>query len=135
MVANNMKKNEKKSLLLTDYFFSLDPLYQETLLEFAEFLYKKHGEKRTQKISRPAAIPRPEKESVIAAMKRLNQTYPMLNKQKILEPASDLLSAHLLKGENAFNTIEKLEQLFMEEYQKLFDQSNSSSLKTDKRKK
>jgi len=128
-----MKKNINKSQLLTDYFLSLDPLYQETLFEFAEYLHKKHGKKRNVKISRPEAIPRPEKESVIAAMKRLNQTYPMLNKQKILEPASDLLSAHLLKGENAFNIIEKLEQLFLDEYQKLREQSNTSSLKKGKR--
>ena len=76
-------------------------------------------------ISRPAAcrqcpeivdIPRPEHESVINAIRRLTQTYPMLNRDTLINEASGLMARHMMHGETSEDTIDQLEALFKSRY-------------------
>ena len=56
------------------------------------------------------------KESVIAAIKRLSATYPMLDKGKVFNDTSSLMSQHIIQGREAVEVIDELEALFQQEY-------------------
>jgi hypothetical protein len=88
------------------------------LLEFAEFLDRRYGTDRSLSAA-PEAIPRPSRETVIAAVKRLSATYPMLDKSKVLHEASDLVSQHLIGGREAASVIDDLEAVFERHYRRL----------------
>lgn len=70
----------------------------------------------------PKTIPRPEFETVIGAIKRLSETYYMLDRSRMLEDTSNLMTGHLLQGRDAMEVIDELEQLF----QRHFDNYQSS---------
>ena len=98
----------------------LDEADQNSVLSFAEFLLAKaKQEGRLLTIEEPLHIPRPEKERVIAAIKRLSETYPMIKKNTMLDETASLMSAHLLKGRDAVDVIDELEILFQKHYKKL----------------
>ena len=88
LIKNNAAKKTGKHLL--DILESLPPAQAETLLEFAEFLAARHGQALTSDTPEqvaaatllPLDIPRPEKESVVKAIKRLAATYPMLDRSR-----------------------------------------------------
>lgn len=86
------------------------------LLEFAEFLVARHG---ARTVCAPRAIPRPDEETVIAAVKRLSVTYPMVERDKVLYETSALVSAHLLQGRPTEEVIDALERLFQRHYERL----------------
>ena len=114
-------KSERKLIKL---FKALDGSKQETLLSFAEFLLSQavnqsdleQGDKK-QIETKPLDIARPEKESVIKAIKRLSENYPMVDKDNILHPISDLMTAHMLQGKEAEKVIDEFEAVFLKEYQ------------------
>jgi len=114
-------KSERKLIKL---FKALDVSKQETLLSFAEFLLSQsvnqsdleQGDKK-QIHTKPLDIVRPDNESVIKAIKRLSETYPMVDKDNILHPISDLMTAHMLQGKVAEKVIDELETVFLKEYQ------------------
>ena len=88
---------------------------QHTLLAFAEFL----ANRSTTKLAVPATpqlIPRPPKESVVAAIKRLSKSYPMLDKATMLDSTSNLMTDHVLHGKEATQVIDELEALFRKAY-------------------
>jgi hypothetical protein len=64
----------------------------------------------------PQLQPRPESESVVAAIKRLTGSYPMLEKQALFSKTSELMSAHLLQGRDAEEIIDELESVFHKHY-------------------
>lgn len=64
----------------------------------------------------PLTIPRPENESVIKAIRRLSETYPMLEKNHLIDDTSILMSAHVLQGKSAGQVINELELLFEQRY-------------------
>ena len=66
----------------------------------------------------PLDIPRPDEESVIAAIKRLTKTYPMVDKENILHPIADLMTSHMVQGRSAPDVIDDFEVLFKKEYEK-----------------
>lgn len=109
------KKPEKR---LMELFGRLPEAERKSLLDYAEFLASR---------SEPAAppslelnpTPRPEEESVVAAMKRLRNTYHMLDHAKMLNEASGLMSQHLLQGRPAPEVIDDLEEMFMRYFEKL----------------
>lgn len=112
-----MNKKEKK---LLEFYHRLPTEQAETLLAYAEFMVERFGQ--TEEI--PAEIqdiPRPEKESVIAAIKRLSATYPMLEKDKIFNDTSSLMSQHIIQGREAMEVIDELEALFQQEYNDFID--------------
>jgi hypothetical protein len=94
-------------------FRSLDSPSRDTLLAFAEFL----AARRQRPVpapppSEPLHEPRPGKESVVAAIKRLRRTYPMLDEGTMLSETSALMAAHVLQGREAETVIDELERLF-----------------------
>lgn len=106
----------------------------ETLTRFAEFLLHRSGATpayRNQtaaspptaaapvEIPPPEIIPRPDDEKVVAAVKRLSQTYYMLDKKKMLGVTSDLVTQHILHGREAAEVIDELESLFEQYYRQL----------------
>jgi len=92
---------------------------------FAEFLQFRSSAKDSKPllvdtevvVAEVLDIPRPEKESVIRAMKRLAKTYPSLDRARVLNPASALMNAHILEGRDAKAVIDDLEQLFRSTYE------------------
>lgn len=95
----------------------LSPEEQKTLLDYAEFMVSRSTYKVEETVTEPLDIPRPAEESVVAAMRRLSQTYPMLNMDKLLHEASGLMSEHLMHGRAAIEVIDDLHVLFDRHYQ------------------
>lgn len=112
---------------LLELFRQLDSADQSTLLAFAEFLVFRSGSVRetgpvvSQDIAGPEAIPRPPEESVVAAIKRLSKTYPMIDKKEILAETSDLVSQHVIQKREAVSVIDELEIVFERHYRKMKD--------------
>jgi hypothetical protein len=104
---------------LAELFAALDPADRRTLLAFAEFLVTRHAD-GTSSVDAvpelPRDLPRPENESVVAALKRLRQSYPMLDAAPLLDAAARLVTAHVLHGRGAEEVIDELESLFAEAY-------------------
>jgi hypothetical protein len=91
---------------------------QYAVLAFAEFLLQRLAVVELEKPRQvPRDIPRPAIETVPAALKRLRQTYPMLDAADLLAEASDLLSQHLMLGRSADDVIDDMEALFQRHYQ------------------
>lgn len=103
---------------LIGWLRSLGDEDRRTLLAFAEFLAG-----RTQPAAAPApspeplVLPRPAQESVIAAIRRLTRTYPMIERGPMLDETSLLMSSHVLQGRDAALVIDDLEALFLRHYQ------------------
>jgi hypothetical protein len=85
------------------------------LLEYAEFLAARHGGSRT--VVSPLDIARPASESVVKAIKRLGATYPMLDRSKMLNETSVLMTQHVMHGRAAGEVIDELEILFRRHYE------------------
>jgi hypothetical protein len=119
---------------LLDLFAALAPGERDSLLAFAEFLQtrgpsignvgalavppRKQVERPT-----PLDIPRPEKEAVVAALKRLTATYPMLDKSKLLSDTSGLVTQHIMQGRPHVEVIDELEAIFSRHYRVWFEAS------------
>ncbi len=77
--------NDEKQLV--GMFLKMSALDQVALLAFAEFLSQRAVPNavaipvpEVEELLEPVDIPRPKDERVVAAVKRLSRTYPMLNK-------------------------------------------------------
>ena len=124
LIKNNAAKKTGKHLL--DIFENLPPAQAAMLLEFAEFLAARQGQVATPEepeqvaaaVPLPLDIPRPEKESVVKAIKRLAATYPMLDRSKMLNETSALMTQHIMQGRDATLVIDELEALFRSCYEK-----------------
>ena len=116
-------KQERKLLKV---FKSLDNVNKESLLAFAEFLQSRtidesvtaedNIKNKANITNEPLDIERPEEESVIKAIKRLTNTYPMVNKENILNPISGVMTSHIMQGKSPKDAIDELETLFLNEY-------------------
>ena len=111
---------------LLNLFRELPAADQASLLAFAEFLHSRAGAvprmprvREPEPIPEPVAIPRPEEESVVKAVKRLAQTYPMLDKSKMLNDTSALVMQHVIQGRDAAEVIDELEIVFQRHYARL----------------
>jgi hypothetical protein len=119
-VKSNRLSPEARRLL--EHFAALDGAGRDSLLAFAEFLVQRAAtgvEDEDAGLPEPEPIPRPERESVIAAMRRLSATYPMVDRAVLLNDASGLMSAHVLHGRAAPEVIDELEALFRRAYEDL----------------
>ncbi|MGD8630237.1 MAG: Crp/Fnr family transcriptional regulator [Gammaproteobacteria bacterium] len=98
---------------------------QASLLAFAEFLCSRQPARAESNPAQPLAIPEPEPierppvESVVAGLKRLARTYPMLDKSEMLSATSDIVATHIMKGTEPAVVIEQLEGIFREHYERL----------------
>jgi hypothetical protein len=114
---------------LLDFYQRLGPDGQATLLAFAEFLCQRGASTvdppRTQRVEIPEPVPivRPGQESVVAGLKRLSQTYPMLSKTEMLSATSDLVARNIMLGTDPAQVIDQLEDIFREHYRKLRERS------------
>ena len=105
---------------LLKLFRKLDKGTQQSLIDYAEFLLQRGSpdELVPDKPVEPADIPRPESETVVAAMRRLSQTFHMIDKDELLHEASDLMSAHIMQGRPAEQVIDELELVFRRHYER-----------------
>jgi hypothetical protein len=115
-------QGNKQERNLIKLFKSLDEANKESFLAFGEFLQSRAdgssvAGKKTEVISEPVDIARPEGESVIKAIKRLSATYPMVDKENILHPISDLMTSHMISGRVASDVIDDLQDVFLNEYE------------------
>lgn len=106
---------------LVEILAQLPESERNSLLDFAEFLASR-CEPAAQVSLEPREIPRPAEESVVAAMKRLRETYHMLDHSKMLHEASGLMAQHLIQGRPAPEVIDDLEQLFLRHFEKLLEE-------------
>ena len=114
MSGNRAKSAERR---LRSLFTALDHDDQETLLAFAEFLVTRQKAQAPKELPEPTSIPRPAKESVVGAIKRLSATYPMLDKGRVLNETSNLMTQHIMHGRAAADVIDELEALFGRHYE------------------
>ena len=91
---------------------------QKALFDFAEFLQSRAPEKQPEIVA-PLDIPRPETESVVAAIKRLNRTYPMIKRASLLHETSDFMMQHVVSGKSANEVIDGLENMFSEKFRQM----------------
>lgn len=115
------KKVEEK---LLKWFRRLPEEQANMLIEFARFLDHKHG--ADPALQTPQDIARPQEERVIAAIKRLRSTYPMLDPARLLTETSELMSQHLTQGRDAAEIIDELEKAFQSHYESLVKEQESS---------
>ena len=116
-----MTKSEKK---LLEQFKTLPDEAKKSLLDFCAFLTTQHSDVESA-LSTPKNLPRPKDESVVLAMRRLSDTYFMLNKDDLLHEASSLMSQHILQGRDAVDVIDELEVLFKKKYDELTLNTNA----------
>lgn len=109
-----MNKTEKR---LLEILGRLPGEQGQALLEYAEFLLTRHG--GSPEIPDPLAIPRPANESVVRAIKRLRETYPMLDPAKLLNETSILMTQHVTQGRDGVQVIDELEILFRSHYDRI----------------
>lgn len=98
-------------------FRELSPSRQEGLIDYAEYLHGRVLPEEPETPTQPLPIPRPERESVVKAIKRLRETYPMVDRAKILQATSDLMTQHLVHGKPAPAVIDELETLFRQHFE------------------
>jgi len=114
-----MTADERRLLRL---FRALSESKQAGLLDYAEFLLARVLPEAEPVPQTPQDITRPAQESVVKAIKRLRETYPMLDRAKLIHETSALMSQHLVQGRTAVEVIDELEALFLRQYQSRQDQ-------------
>jgi hypothetical protein len=105
---------------LLKLYLGLEAEGRSTLLAFAQFLSQRQGGQPEQSDKalplEPRPIPRPSRETVIGAIKRLSETYFMLDRDALFSETSALMSAHIMQGREAIEVIDDLEALFSNHY-------------------
>lgn len=117
MISKAKLSDDKR---LGQVFGALSPEDKKTLLAFAEFLLSRAGapaDAGEQGPLEPGRIDPKPGETVVAAIKRLSQSYPMLDRGKMLNDTSTLMSAHVLRGRPREVVIQELEALFQRCYE------------------
>ena len=108
---------------LCKIYKQLNDADRHALLSFADFLNQQEAstgnETPKSRSSEPLDIPRPKKESVIKAIRRLTSTYPMIDKEGIFEKISALMTEHIMTGRAADDVIDELEEIFLQQYKAL----------------
>ena len=119
--ALSLPKGQRRLLRL---YAGLDEQRRASLQAFAEFLWQQQEQEGSSSQSnevreplRPEDIPRPKEESVVAAMRRLTRTFPMIDRDALLDRATSLMTAHMLQGRPAEEVIDELEALFQAQYE------------------
>ena len=108
-----MNQTQKIKRLLSQ----LDEQHQQAVLDYATFLVQQYRiDENRDTDQKPAAIARPEQESVIAGIKRLKKTYPMLDTDIMLDEISTLMGQHILKGRESAEVIDELQSIFEARY-------------------
>jgi hypothetical protein len=115
------KKRESKQL--QSLYEQLSDSARQSLMDYAEFLLAKEGQQaEASVIVEPKDIPPQEDESVIQAIKRLSASYHMLDKGKLLNDTSVLMTEHTLQGRDREEVIADLEVVFKQHYQRYLEE-------------
>ncbi|MCE5359723.1 hypothetical protein [Candidatus Igneacidithiobacillus taiwanensis] len=98
----------------------LDDAQREQLLAFAEFLVSRRKEVAAVTTSRlePLSVPAREGETVVGAIKRLRESYHMLDAKSMLNDTAAVMSKHAVGGLPAAEAIQELEALFQRHYER-----------------
>jgi len=118
-----MSQDEKK---LRQIFRDLPETQRQSLLDYAEFLLARIVP-ANEPLPEPAILPAKPNESVIGAIKRLSASYPMLDKSKMLNETSMLVTQHVMQGRDKNEVIEELEIIFRRHYEKLSQGKDNES--------
>lgn len=102
---------------LLEHFRRLNPAQQQTAQDFLAFLASRPSDVAVEDLPQPVAIPRPDHESVVKAIKRLRATYPMLEPNKLLNVTSEQMSRHMIHSVPAVEVIDELERVFKRHYE------------------
>lgn len=97
---------------LAELYARLDRRGRASLLDFAEYL-------AARACAEPPALrvePRPAEESVVQAIRRLNRSYPMLKRRRLMPKVERLMAQHMVDGRPAAAVIEELEAFYAAEY-------------------
>ncbi len=121
LIPESKSKPEKR---LAQIYAELPEAERKTLLDFAEFLASRSEPVEPESLELKP-IPRPADESVVAALKRLRETYHMLDHSKMLNEASALMAQHLMQGRPAVEVIDELEEIFQRDFDKFLEQVNA----------
>jgi hypothetical protein len=122
LIPLQAKTASPQQLRLLALFKRLSEQDRAALTAFAEFLAERgeasgDGEGERSEPQLPEDIARPDAESVVAAIKRLTRTYPMLQRQALLNETSTLMTAHVLQGRAAGDVVDELEIVFRAHYE------------------
>ncbi|MBC8520221.1 MAG: hypothetical protein H8D24_07435 [Gammaproteobacteria bacterium] len=113
---------------LRKIFSALSGDDRNALLRYATFLHHDGDGVKSGEVveaaakENPQGLLRPKNERVVMAIRRLSETYPMLNHDKLLKQSADLMSAHLVSGREAAEVIDELEEIFQSHYQIYIDE-------------
>lgn len=110
-----MKAEEKK---LLELYRALPEQERATVFQFAEFLASRAAPPEPE-ILEPLPIPRHDDETVVKAIRRLIETYPMLDRGKLLHETSHYMTQHVIHGRPAAEVIAELEQMFADHFRRL----------------
>jgi len=114
-----MNPAEKKILTV---FKKLSETDRENVQAFGDFLLSRQKGQTLDDIPEPQHAPRGENESVVAALKRLSASYPMLDRPQLLNESSTLMTQHVMQGRDVNEVIDDLEALFDRFYRELLDE-------------
>ena len=111
---------------LIDLYEAMDDERKKSLCDYADFLYAQ-ADPLTKVIPPPEDIVRPEKETVVGAVKRLKTQYHMVGSMTVFSSASSLMTDHMVKGRDVVEVIDEMEQLFEDAYKQLLNKSGQST--------
>ncbi|MCB1722850.1 MAG: hypothetical protein KDJ39_04075 [Gammaproteobacteria bacterium] len=111
---------------LLELYRGLSDRDRHAMTAFAEFLAQRPDDEahaatygEAGEVPLPKAIPRPDSESVIAAIKRLSETFPMLDRDRLFHETSELMTAHVMRGKSSSEVIDELEVMFRRHYEQV----------------
>lgn len=113
-----MKSSERR---LLEGYRKLSGEQRRSMDDFLAFLLTQDHAESPQPPTEPVDILRPERESVIKAMRRLTETYPMIDTAVLFSRASSLMSQNVIQGRPAGEVIDELESLFQQHYQQFLE--------------
>ncbi|HHJ35053.1 MAG TPA: Crp/Fnr family transcriptional regulator [Gammaproteobacteria bacterium] len=120
----------KSSTELTDLYEAMDDQRKQSLSDFADFLYAQ-ADPVSREIPPPVEIPRPQKETVVGAIKRLKETYHMVGSMSVFSAASSLMTEHMVKGRDVVEVIDEMEALFIDAYDKLVQENTPEEARSE----
>ena len=97
----------------------MTPVARRTLVDFADYLSRRYPAVALPVPKQPLQVSRPVEESVIAAIRRLAKTYPMIDSDNVFSAATTLMTRHVMGQKAAVEVIDELEAMFKARYDDL----------------
>ncbi|MCG8067323.1 MAG: hypothetical protein JAY84_05620 [Candidatus Thiodiazotropha taylori] len=120
-IVPKQQKLDPEQQRLLDLFEQIAPSERDSLMAFAEFLSQRRAQEAVSVERNSPLEPKPQErpgdESVVKAIKRLSESYFMLERDRLLDETSSLMTSHIMQGRAAAEVIDDLEALFKKHYQ------------------